>query len=130
MFGALAVVAIYLCGLSLFAAQGPAIAAAAIACCNQMLYVQARAAMLDIFALAFSGLASQRSCRAIGGSVRCCCLRSPGPALAWRPPANGAACFRSGRIGIIGLVRLLQRWQTSFADATTTTGTGPNCGRT
>ena len=47
LFGALAIVAIYLCGLALFAAQGPAIAAALIAGCNQMLYVQARIAMLE-----------------------------------------------------------------------------------
>ncbi|MGY4593409.1 putative membrane-bound dolichyl-phosphate-mannose-protein mannosyltransferase [Bradyrhizobium sp. GM22.5] len=57
LFGALAIVAIYLCGLALFAAQGPAIAAALIAACNQMLYVQARVAMLDIFALGFGLLA-------------------------------------------------------------------------
>ena len=53
LFGALAIVAVYLCGLALFAAQGPAIAAALIAFFNQMLFVQSRIAMLDIFALAF-----------------------------------------------------------------------------
>ena len=57
LFGALAVVAIYLCALALFAAQGPAIAAALIAFFNQMLFVQSRIAMLDIFALAFGLLA-------------------------------------------------------------------------
>src|SRR6201996_8902679 len=53
LFGALAIVAIYLCGLALFVAQGPAIAAALIAFFNQMLFVEARTAMLDIFALSF-----------------------------------------------------------------------------
>ena len=53
LFGALAIVAMYLCGLALFAAQGPAIAAALLAFFNQMLFVQSRIAMLDIFALAF-----------------------------------------------------------------------------
>ena len=54
LFGALSIMAIYLCGLALFAAQGPAIAAALLAFFNQMLFVQSRIAMLDIFALAFS----------------------------------------------------------------------------
>src|SRR3954471_1966446 len=54
LFGALALVAVYLCGLALFAAQGPAIAASLLAFFNQMLFVQSRIAMLDIFALTFS----------------------------------------------------------------------------
>ncbi len=53
LFGSLALVAVYLCGLALFAAQGPAIAACLLAFFNQMLFVQSRIAMLDIFALAF-----------------------------------------------------------------------------
>src|SRR5438876_6318386 len=53
LFGALALVAVYLCGLALFAAQGPAIAASLLAFFNQMLFVQSRIAMLDIFALTF-----------------------------------------------------------------------------
>ena len=54
LFGSLAIVAVYLCGLALFAAQGPAIAASLLAFFNQMLFVQSRIAMLDIFALTFS----------------------------------------------------------------------------
>ena len=54
LFGSLAVVAVYLCGLALFAAQGAAIAAALLAFFNQMLFVQSRIAMLDIFSLSFS----------------------------------------------------------------------------
>src|SRR4029078_2245059 len=53
LFGSLAIVAVYLCGLALFAAQGPAIAASLLAFFNQMLFVQSRIAMLDIFALTF-----------------------------------------------------------------------------
>jgi dolichyl-phosphate-mannose-protein mannosyltransferase len=53
LFGALAIVAMYFCGLALFAAQGPAIATALISFFNQMLFVQSRIAMLDIFSLAF-----------------------------------------------------------------------------
>ena len=53
LFGALAIVAVYFCGLALFAAQGPAVATALIAFFNQMLFVQSRIAMLDIFSLAF-----------------------------------------------------------------------------
>jgi len=118
VFGALAVVAIYLCGLALFAAQGPAIAAAAIACCNQMLYVQARAAMLDIFALAFSLFAIAAFLQG---------YRQERPLLLFALAGTGfglaTACKWSGvfpllvAIGIVFLVRLLQRWQTSFADA-------------
>ena len=39
LFGSLAIVAVYLCGLALFAAQGPAIAASLLAFFNQMLFV-------------------------------------------------------------------------------------------
>ena len=53
LFGSLAIVAMYLCGLVLFAAQGPALATALLAFLNQMVFVQSRIAMLDIFALAF-----------------------------------------------------------------------------
>ena len=57
LFGSLAIVAMYLCGLALFAAQGPAIATALLAFFNQMVFVQSRIAMLDIFALTFGLLA-------------------------------------------------------------------------
>src|ERR1700682_6122548 len=53
LFGSLAIVAMYLCGLVLFAAQGPAVASALLAFFNQMVFVQSRIAMLDIFALGF-----------------------------------------------------------------------------
>src|ERR1700730_2941816 len=50
LFGSLAIVAMYLCGLALFTAQGPAVASASTAFFNQMVLVQSRIAMLDISA--------------------------------------------------------------------------------
>jgi hypothetical protein len=47
----------YLCGLALFAGQGPAIATALLTFFNQMVFVQSRIAMPDISVLAF-GLSS------------------------------------------------------------------------
>jgi predicted membrane-bound dolichyl-phosphate-mannose-protein mannosyltransferase len=89
LFGSLAIVAVYLCGLALFAAQGPAVAAALLAFFNQMVFVQSRIAMLDIFALAFGLFAIAAFLHG---------FRKPRPQL-WfvlaglsRPPANGADC--------------------------------------
>jgi dolichyl-phosphate-mannose-protein mannosyltransferase len=117
LFGALAVVAIYLCGLALFAAQGPAIAAALLAFFNQMLFVQSRIAMLDIFELAFAlfgvaafmyGYRQQRphlwfalAGVALGFSIAC----------KWSGLFTLAVC-----IVIFGVIRLLQSWRTQFAD--------------
>jgi dolichyl-phosphate-mannose-protein mannosyltransferase len=53
LFGSFAIVAMHLCGLALFTAQGPAVASAFIAFFNQMVFVQSRIAMLDISTLAF-----------------------------------------------------------------------------
>ncbi|WP_201724306.1 phospholipid carrier-dependent glycosyltransferase [Bradyrhizobium centrolobii] len=118
LFGALAIVAIYLCGLALFSAQSPAIAAALIAACNQMLFVQARIAMLDIFALAFGLLATAAFMHG---------FRKQRPhalfALAGSLFGLAAACKWSGLfplgvcIVIVAVIRLMQRWRTLFADA-------------
>ena len=54
VFGSLAIVAMYLCGVALFAAQGPALATALPTVFNQMVFVQSRIAMLDICALTFA----------------------------------------------------------------------------
>jgi dolichyl-phosphate-mannose-protein mannosyltransferase len=121
LFGALAVVAIYLCGLVLFAAQAPAIACALIAFFNQMLFVMARTAMLDIFALAFELFA-------IAAFMHGFRQRRPHRWFALAGLAFGlsAACKWSGlfplavSIAIIAMVRLLQNWRTEFADATET----------
>ncbi|WP_439373688.1 phospholipid carrier-dependent glycosyltransferase [Bradyrhizobium sp. DASA03120] len=118
LFGALAVVAIYLCGLALFTAQGPAIAAALIAAFNQMLYVQARIAMLDIFALGFGLLATAAFMHG---------FRRERPhglfAVAGALFGLAAACKWSGLfplgvcIVIVAVIRLMQGWRTLFADA-------------
>ena len=118
LFGALAIVAIYLCGLALFSAQGPAIAAALIAAFNQMLYVQARIAMLDIFALGFGLLATAAFMHG---------FRRERPqvlfALAGSLFGLAAACKWSGLfplgvcIVIVAVIRLMQGWRTLFADA-------------
>ncbi|MGY8680701.1 phospholipid carrier-dependent glycosyltransferase [Bradyrhizobium sp. UFLA05-153] len=118
LFGALAVVAVYLCGLALFSAEGPAIAAALIAFFNQMLFVQSRIAMLDIFALAFGLLASAAFMHG---------FRRERPhrlfALAGGLFGFAAACKWSGLfplaacIVIVAAIRLMQSWRTLFADA-------------
>ncbi|UPJ60352.1 phospholipid carrier-dependent glycosyltransferase [Bradyrhizobium sp. 192] len=118
LFGALAIVAIYLSGLALFSAQGPAIAAALIAALNQMLYVQARIAMLDIFALGFGLLATAAFMHG---------FRRERPqalfALAGSLFGLAAACKWSGLfplgvcIVVVAVIRLMQGWRTLFADA-------------
>lgn len=118
LFGALAVVAIYLCGLALFRRQSPALAAALIACFNQMLFVLARTAMLDIFALAFS---------LFGIAAFLFGFRQARPhlsfALAGTAFGFSAACKWSGLfplvtcIAVVAAIRLMQGWRTQFADA-------------
>ncbi|WP_316176901.1 MULTISPECIES: phospholipid carrier-dependent glycosyltransferase [unclassified Bradyrhizobium] len=117
VLGGLAVAAIYLCGLALFAAQWPAIAAALLAAFNQMLFVQARIAMLDIGALAFSLLA-------IAAFLFAFRQRRPQVVFALAGALFGLAiaCKWSGlfplltALLIVGLIKLLQHWQTSFGD--------------
>ena len=96
LFGSLAIVAVYLCGLALFAAQGPAIAASLLAFFNQMLFVQSRIAMLDIFALDLQpvrdrGVHARLSKRAAASVVRACRARL----RPCRSAANGAGCLCS-----------------------------------
>jgi dolichyl-phosphate-mannose--protein O-mannosyl transferase len=116
LFGSLAIVAMYFCGLALFGAQGPAIAAALIAFFNQMLFVQSRIAMLDIFALTF-GL--------FGVAAFMHGFRQSRPHL-WFASAGLAfglavACKWSGLFGlvtcivIVATIRLMQGWHTQFA---------------
>ncbi|MBR1155374.1 phospholipid carrier-dependent glycosyltransferase [Bradyrhizobium sp. JYMT SZCCT0428] len=115
--GALAIVAVYLCGLALFAAQGPAIAASLLAFFNQMLFVQSRIAMLDIFALTFSlfaiaafmhGFRQQRPHLWFALTGLCC-----GFAIGckWSGLFVLAVC-----VVIVAVIRLLQSWRTQFAD--------------
>jgi dolichyl-phosphate-mannose-protein mannosyltransferase len=117
LFGALAAVAIYLCALALFAAQGSAIAAALIAFFNQMLFVESRIAMLDIFALAFGLFAIAAFLHG---------FRNERPHLWFALSGAGfglsAACKWSGMfplavaIVIVAVIRLMQSWRTEFAD--------------
>jgi dolichyl-phosphate-mannose-protein mannosyltransferase len=117
LFGALAIVAIYLCGLALFANQPRAIAAALLAFFNQMLFVQSRIAMLDIFALAFGLLAIAAFLHGFG-------KQRPhlGFALAGLAFGLSIACKWSGLFGlstaiaIVAVIRLMQGWRTRFAD--------------
>src|ERR1700738_4466416 len=117
LFGSLAIVAMYFCGLALFGAQGPAIAAALIAFFNQMLFVQSRIAMLDIFALTF-GL--------FGVAAFMHGFRRPRPhllfGLAGLAFGLSIACKWSGLFGlvtsivVVGAIRLMQGWGAQFAD--------------
>jgi dolichyl-phosphate-mannose--protein O-mannosyl transferase len=117
VFGALSIVAMYLCGLALFAAQGPAIAAALLAFFNQMLFVQSRIAMLDISALAFSLFAIAAFMQG---------FRKTRPHLMFALSGLGfglsAACKWSGlfalavSIVIVAAIRLMQGWRTRFSD--------------
>jgi dolichyl-phosphate-mannose-protein mannosyltransferase len=118
LFGALALVAVYLGGLALFARQSSAIAAMLLAAFNQMLFVQSRIATLDIFALAFSLFA-------IAAFAYGCRQARPHPyfALAGITSGLSAACKWSGLfvlatcIAIVAVIRLMQGWRTQFADA-------------
>jgi dolichyl-phosphate-mannose-protein mannosyltransferase len=117
LFGSLAIVAMYFCGLALFAAQGPAIAAALLAFFNQMVFVQSRIAMLDIFALAFGLFAIAAFMQG---------FRKQRPhlwfALAGLGFGLSTACKWSGLfalavcIVIVAVIRLMQSWRTQFAD--------------
>jgi dolichyl-phosphate-mannose-protein mannosyltransferase len=117
LFGALAIVGVYLCGLALFAAHGPALAATLIAFFNQMLFVQSRIAMLDIFALAFGlfgiaafmqGYKQSRPHRwfALSGV-----LLGLSAACKWSGLFPLAVC-----ITIVAAIRLLQGWRAQFSD--------------
>ncbi|KJC40336.1 dolichyl-phosphate-mannose-protein mannosyltransferase [Bradyrhizobium sp. LTSP885] len=117
LFGALALVGVYLCALALFASQERAIAAMLLAFFNQMLFVQSRIAMLDIFALAFSLFA-------IAAFIHGFRQSRPQLAFALAGLAVGLsmACKWSGLfvlatcIAIVVLIRLMQSWRTRFAD--------------
>jgi dolichyl-phosphate-mannose-protein mannosyltransferase len=115
LFGALAIVAMYLCGLALFAGQGPVVASALLAFFNQMLFVQSRIAMLDIFALAFGLFAIAAFLHG---------FRKPRPhlwfALAGLAFGLSTACKWSGFfalatcIVIVAVIGLMRSWRTQF----------------
>ena len=117
LFGAITIVAMYLCGLALFARQEPAVVTALLTFLNQMVFAQSRIAMLDIFALAFGLLAMAAF---IHG------FRKPRPqlwfALAGLASGFSIACKWSGLfvlavcMVIVAVIRLMQGWRTRFAD--------------
>ncbi|MFO1107803.1 MAG: phospholipid carrier-dependent glycosyltransferase [Bradyrhizobium sp.] len=117
VFGALAIVAMYLCGLALFGSQSAALAAAALTFLNQIVFVQSRIAMLDIYALAFDlfGIAAF-----IHGYNR----QRPGVMFGLAGLFFGLAgaskwsgFFPLGvAIAIVAVVRLLQGWRARFAE--------------
>jgi dolichyl-phosphate-mannose-protein mannosyltransferase len=117
VFGAFSVVAIYLCALALFARQSTAIAASLIAFFNQMLFVQARIAMLDVFALAFALFGIACFLHGYRRTNPHICFGLAGLAFGF-----SAACKWSGlfpfatAIVIVAAIRLMQGWRTQFAD--------------
>ena len=131
VFGALAIVAVYLCGLALFAAQGPAIAAALLAFFNQMLFVQSRIAMLDIFALGFGLFAIAAFMHGFRKRAAASVVRARRVAFGLSIGCKWSGLFPLGVcIVIVAVIRLMQGWRTQFADAQPRTGTGPICGPT
>jgi dolichyl-phosphate-mannose-protein mannosyltransferase len=118
LFGALAIVGVYFCGLALFGMQSAAIGAAMIAFFNQMVFAQSRIAMLDIFALAFGLFATAAFLRGFGE-------RRPHWWFGLAGLAGGlaAACKWSGLfvlatcMTVVAVVRLMQSWRVRFLDA-------------
>lgn len=117
LFGALAIVAMYCCALALFGAAAPAFAAALLTFFNQMLFVQSRIAMLDIFALTFGLFGTAAFIHGFR-------LQQPQRWFALAGLAFGlsTACKWSGLfplltgIAVVAAVRLLQNWRAQFAD--------------
>jgi hypothetical protein len=98
----LAMVAMYLCGLALFTAHGPAVASALIAFQPDGV-VQSRIAMLDISALAFGLLAiaafALAICIVIVAAIRLMqCWRFADDAEARQRPALADMGFRRNRL--------------------------------
>jgi dolichyl-phosphate-mannose-protein mannosyltransferase len=119
LFGALAMTGIYLCGRALFNNQRAALWATAIAGLNQMLFVQARIAMLDIFALAFVLWGLAAFMRSFRSEVR---TRAPlyaaGLCFGLATACKWSGVFAWGMcIAIVAVVLVLQRWRTQFEDA-------------
>ncbi len=117
VFGALAIVAMYLCALALFASQGAALAAAALTLLNQMVFVQSRIAMLDIHALAFDLLGIAAFIHGFGKKRPVAAFALAGLAFGLAGACKWSGFFPLGvAIAIVAAVRLLQGWRTQFAD--------------
>ena len=117
LFGALAIVAMYLCGLALFAAQGPAVAAALLTFFNQMVFVQSRIAMLDIFTLTLGlfGIAAFIHGFRVLRPHRSFALAGLAFGLSIACKWSGLFALVTG-IAIVAVIRLMQNWRTQFAD--------------
>jgi dolichyl-phosphate-mannose--protein O-mannosyl transferase len=118
LFGALAMTGIYLCGRALFSDQRIALWAAAITALNQMLFVQARVAMLDIFALAFVlwGLAAFMASFREPARTRAL-LTAAGLCFGLATACKWSGIFAWGfGIAIAAVVLVLQQWRTQFED--------------
>ena len=116
LFGALALTGVYLCGLALFDDRRPALWATAIAALNQMLFVQARIAMLDIYALAFLlwGLAAFMASFRTYAAPRAL-LYAAGICLGLATACKWSGVFAWGMcIAVVAVVLVLQRWRTRF----------------
>jgi dolichyl-phosphate-mannose-protein mannosyltransferase len=117
LFGALAIVAMYFCGLALFAAQGPAIAAALLAFFNQMLFVQSRTAMLDIFALTFGLFAAAAFIHGFGKQKPHFSFALAGLACGLSIACKWSGLFTLGVcVAVVAAIRLMQGWHAQFAD--------------
>lgn len=117
LFGSLAIVAMYLCGLALFAARGPAVATALLAFFNQMVFVQSRIAMLDIFALAFGLLAIAAFMHGFRKARPHSCFALAGLAFGLSIACKWSGLFALAVcIVIVAVIRLMQSWRTQFAD--------------
>jgi dolichyl-phosphate-mannose-protein mannosyltransferase len=117
LFGSLAIVAIYLCGLALFAARGPAIASALLAFFNQMVFVQSRIAMLDIFALAFGLLGTAAFIHGFRQSRPQLSFALAGTAFGLATACKWSGLFPlATSIVIVAMIRLMQSWRAQFGD--------------
>jgi dolichyl-phosphate-mannose-protein mannosyltransferase len=118
LFGAVTLVGLYLWGMALFAARPVARWIVAISAVDQILYVQARIAMLDIFATAFLVLALAAvtaSWRALSeaGVRRCWTATGLCLGLACACKWTGLTLWFALIVLAIG-VRILRTWQTQF----------------
>ena len=117
LFGSLAIVAMYLCGLALFAAQGPAIAAAcspsSTRCCSCN-----RGSRCWIFLRWRSACSrSRRSCTVSARRGRIAGSRSPASPSVFRSACKWSGLFALAVcIVIVAVIRLMQSWRTQFAD--------------
>jgi dolichyl-phosphate-mannose-protein mannosyltransferase len=122
LFGALALTGVYLCGRALFDDHRAALWATAIAALNQMLFVQARIAMLDIFALAFVlwGLAALMESFRIQTRTRAL-LYASGLCFGLAAACKWSGIFAWGMsVAIVAVVLVLRRWRTQFENARAT----------